>query len=135
MTDVESEVYQLFDDYFRDFGNLDLDAIVNYFHLPCMFTTPFGVFVFITAAEVDGFWRPRFDGLRSQDFGHTERSKASIKVLADDTAIASSLATRFNKNGKQMERRGAAFTVRKTGSGWKIVALIHHSPDNVVKIS
>ncbi|MBC8281074.1 MAG: nuclear transport factor 2 family protein [Chloroflexi bacterium] len=135
MDELELEVDQLFDDYFRDFGNLDLDAIVDYFHLPCMFTTPFGVFVFTTASEVDGFWRPRFDDLRKQDFGHTERSEASIKVLTDDTAIASSLATRFGKDGKQIERRGAAFTVRKTEAGWKIVALIHHSPDNVIKIS
>ena len=135
MAYLEREVDKLFDGDFRDFGNLDLDAIVGYFHLPCMFTTPFGVFVFATAAEVGGFWRPRFDDLRNHDFGHTERSEASIKVLTDDTAIASSLATRFNKYGKQMERRGAAFTVRKTEAGWKIVALIHHSPDNVMKIS
>lgn len=135
MTELEQEVDQLFVDYFRDFGNLDLDAIISYFHLPCMFTTPFGVFVFTTGAEVDGFWRPRFDDLKSQNFGHTERSEASIKVLTDDTAIASSLATRFNKAGVQMERRGAAFTVRKTDGAWKIVALIHHSPDNIIKLS
>ena len=134
MTEPEQEVDQLFDDYFRDFGNLDLEAIVGYFHLPCMFTTQVGVFLFTTTAEVDAFWRPRFDDLRSQDFGHTERGEASIKVLTDDTAIASSLATRFNKEGKQMERRGAAFTVRKTDDGWKIVALIHHSPDNIIKL-
>jgi limonene-1,2-epoxide hydrolase len=134
MTEPEQEVDQLFDDYFRDFGNLDLEAIVGYFHLPCMFTTQVGVFVFTTTAEVDAFWRPRFDDLKSQDFGHTERGEASIKVLAEDTAIASSLATRFNKEGKQMERRGAAFTVRKTDDGWKIVALIHHSPDNIIKL-
>ena len=134
MTEPEQEVDQLFDDYFRDFGNLDLEAIVGYFHLPCMFTTQVGVFVFTTTAEVDAFWRPRFDDLKSQDFGHTERGEASIKVLADDTAIASSLATRFNKEGKQMERRGADFTVRKTDDCWKIVALIHHSPDNIIKL-
>ena len=134
MTEPEQEVDQLFDDYFRDFGNLDLEAIVGYFHLPCMFTTQVGVFVFMTTAEVDAFWRPRFDDLKSQDFGYTERGEASIKVLTDDTAIASSLATRFNKKGKQMERRGAAFTVRKTDDGWKIVALIHHSPDNIIKL-
>lgn len=34
MTEPEQEVDQLFDDYFRDFGNLDLEAIVGYFHLP-----------------------------------------------------------------------------------------------------
>lgn len=135
MTDLEQEVDQLFVDYFRDFGNLDVEAIVAYFHLPCMFTTPFGIFVFSTAAEVDGFWRPRFDDLRSQDFGHTERSEASIKILTDDTGIASSVATRFSKDGTQMERRGAAFTVRKTDEGWKIAALIHHSPDTVIQMS
>ena len=135
MTELEQEVDQLFADYFRHFGNLDLDAIVSYFHLPCMFTTPFGVFVFNTSSDVEGFWHPRFEDLKAQDFGHTERSQACIKVLTDDTAFASSLATRFNKAGVQMERRGAAFTVRKTGGSWKIVALIHHSPDTVIQLS
>ena len=135
MTDIEQEVDQLFDGYHRDFGNLDLEAFVSYFHLPCMFTTQVGVFVFTTTAELDGSWRPRFDDLKTQDFGRTERSEYSIKVLTDDTAFASTQATRFNKAGKQMEQRGASFTVRKFDNGWKIVALIHHSPDNFIKMS
>ncbi|MDA0263039.1 MAG: nuclear transport factor 2 family protein [Chloroflexi bacterium] len=135
MTDLGQEVDQLFVDYFRDFGKLDLEAIVAYFHLPCMFITPTGVFVFSTASEVEGFWRPRFDDLRSNGFARTERSDASIKVLTDDTAIASSKATRYSKDESEMERRGAVFTVRKTDAGWKIVALVHHSPDTVIKVS
>ena len=31
---------QLFVNYFRDFSNLDLKAIVSYFHLPCTFIVP-----------------------------------------------------------------------------------------------
>ena len=57
MTDIEQEVDQLFDGYHRNFGNLDLEAFVSYFHLPCMFTTQVGVFVFTTTAELDGSWR------------------------------------------------------------------------------
>ena len=34
MTDLEKEVDQLFIGYFRDFSNLDLKAIVSYFHHP-----------------------------------------------------------------------------------------------------
>ena len=134
MTDLEQEIDQLFTGYFSDFSNLDLKAIVSYFHDPCTFIVPQGVLVFSSASEVEGFWGPRFDDLKTQGFGHTERAEANIKVLTGDTAIANSLAVRYTKDGSELERRGATFVLRKTGDGWKIVTLIHHSPDNVMKM-
>ncbi|MCH7843164.1 MAG: nuclear transport factor 2 family protein [Chloroflexi bacterium] len=134
MTDLEQEIDRLFTGYFSDFSNLDLKAIVSYFHDPCTFIVPQGVLVFSSASEVEGFWGPRFDDLKAQGFGHTERAEANIKVLTGDTAIANSLAVRYTKDGSELERRGATFVLRKTGDGWKIVTLIHHSPDNVMKM-
>ena len=134
MTDLEQEIDRLFTGYFSDFSNLDLKAIVSYFHDPCTFIVPQGVLVFSSPSEVEGFWGPRFDDLKAQGFGHTERAEANIKVLTGDTAIANSLAVRYTKDGSELERRGATFVLRKTGDGWKIVTLIHHSPDNVMKM-
>ena len=133
MTDLEQEVDQVFIDYFRDFSKLDLKAIVSYFHLPCTFIVPQEVFVFTSTAEVEGFWGPRFDDLKAQQFGHTERAEGNVKALNENTAIASSLAVRYSEDGAELERRGATFILRKTVGGWKIVSLVHHSPDNVVK--
>ena len=135
MTNLEQEVDQLFIDYFIDFSNLNLKAIVSYFHHPCTFIVPQGVFVFSSASEVEGFWGPRFDDLKSQGFDRTERAEVYIKVLNDDTAMASSRAIRYTKDGSELERRGATFALRKTDDGWKIVTLIHHSPDNVIKMN
>ncbi len=135
MIGLEQEVDQLFIDYFRDFSNLDVEAIVSYFNLPCAFITPQEIFTYSTADEVDGFWRPRFNDLEASGFDHTERSQASIKVLNDNTALASSLAARFTKDGKELERRGATFACRKTSEGWRIATVIHHSPDNVIQMS
>ena len=132
MTELEQEVDQLFIDYFRDFSNLDLKAIVSYFHLPCVFIVPHDVLVFSTSAEVEAFWAPRFADMKTSDFDHTERREASIQALNDHTAMVSGLAVRFKKDGSELERRGAAFAVRKTDDGWKIVTVIHHSPDNVI---
>jgi ketosteroid isomerase-like protein len=134
MTDLEQEVDQLFIDYFRDFSNLDLNAIVAYFHLPCVFIVPQDLLAFSTYAEVEAFWAPRFADMRAADFGHTERHEASIQVLNDNTAMASSLAVRFTVDGTELERRGAAFACRKTEFGWKIATVIHHPPDNVIKM-
>jgi len=135
MTDLEQEVDQVFVDYFRDFSNLDLKAIVSYFHLPCTFIVPQEVFVFTSASEVEGFWGPRFDDLKAQRFGHTERAEGNVKALNDNTAIASSLAVRYSEDGAELERRGATFVLRKTGGGWKIVSLVHHSPDSVIQLN
>ena len=135
MTNLEQEVDQLFTNYFGDFSNLDLKAIVTYFHHPCTFIVPQAVFVFSSASEVEGFWGPRFDDLKTQGFGRTERAEANIKVLSDDTAMASSRAIRYKEDGSELERRGATFALRKTDAGWKIVTVIHHSPDNVIQMS
>ena len=132
MTGLEQEVDQLFVDYFRDFSVLDLRSIVSYFHLPCAFITPQEVLTCSTADEVEGFWAPRFKDLKESGIDHTKRSGASTKILNDTTALVSSLATRYTKDG---ERRGASFTCRKTTDGWKIATVIHHSPDNVIQMS
>ena len=134
MTILEQEVDQLFANYFSDFSNLDLRAIVSYFHYPCTFIVPLEVLFFSSAAEVEGFWRPRFDDLKTQRFGRTERAEANIKVLNDNTAMSSIRAIRYTEDGSELERRGATFALRKTDEGWKIVTLIHHSPDNVIKM-
>ena len=135
MTDLEQEVDQVFVDYFRDFSNLDLKAIVSYFHLPCTFIVPQEVFVFPSASEVEGFWGPRFADLKAQRCGHTERAAGNVRALNDDTAIASSLAVRYSEDGVELERRGATFILRKNGGEWKIVSLVHHSPDNVIQLN
>ena len=135
MTDLEQEVDQVFVDYFRDFSNLDLKAIVSYFHLPCTFIVPQEVFVFPSASEVEGFWGPRFAALKAQRFGHTERAAGNVRALNDDTAIASSLAVRYSEDGVELERRGATFILRKNCGEWKIVSLVHHSPDNVIQLN
>ena len=132
MTNLEQEINQLFINYFNDFSNLNLQAIVSYFHHPCTFIVPQGVFVFSSASEVEGFWRPRFEDLKTQGFGRTERAEAHIKVLSDDTAMASGKAIRYTEEGLELEQRGATFALRKSDDGWKIVTLIHHSPDNVI---
>ena len=135
MTDLEQEVDQVFVDYFRDFSNLDLKAIVSYFHLPCTFIVPQEVFVFPSASEVEGFWGPRFADLKAQRFGHTERAAGNVRALNDNTAIASSLAVRYSDDGVELERRGATFILRKNCGEWKIVSLVHHSPDNVIQLN
>ncbi len=134
MTNLEQEIDQLFADYFTDFSNLDLKAIVSYFHHPCTFIVPLGVFVFSSASEVEGFWRPRFEDLKTQGFGRTERAEAHIKLLSDDTAMASSKAIRYTEGRLELAQRGATFAPRKSDGVWKIVTLIHRSPDNVIQM-
>ena len=111
MTELEQQIDQLFVKYFSDFSNLDLQAIVAYFHRPCTFIVPQGVFVFSSASEVESFWSPRFNELKAQGFGRTERAEASIKVLSNNAAIASSKAIRYTKDGSELERRGATFAL------------------------
>ena len=135
MPKLEQEIEDLLFNYLNDYSGLDLKAIVSYFHYPCTFIVPQEVLAFSSASEVEGFWRPQFDDLKTQRFGRTERARANIKVLNDNTAMASIMAIRYREDGSELERRGATFALRKTDEGWKIVTLIHHSPDNVIQMN
>ena len=127
MTIIEQEIHQFLSHYGGDFSNLDLKAVVPYFHLPCTFIVPGQVLLCTSASEVEGFWGPRLDDLKTQEFGRVEILEANINVLSDDTAIASIKAVRYVENGSELGRRSTTCVLRKTDDGWKIVTLIHHS--------
>ena len=127
MTIIEQEIHQLLNHYRSDFSNLDLKAVVSYFHLPCTFIVPREVLLFTSASNVEGFWGPRLDDLKTQGFGRSEIVETNISVLSDDTAIASFKAVRYADNGSELGLRSTTFVLRKTDDGWKIVTLIHHS--------
>ena len=132
MTNLEQEIDQFLNNYISDFSKLDLKAIVSYFHLPCSFIVPGDVLVFTSASEVEGFWGPRFDDLKTQGYGRTERAETNINVLNNDTAITSGKAIRYAQDGSELTRRSTTFVLRKSDGGWKIVTLIHHSSNDAV---
>ena len=128
MKDIEQGAGQLLIDYARDFSNLNLESVVSHFHLPCTFIVPQEVLAFASASEVEGFWRPRLDGLKKQGFGRTEVVERKIDVLNDNTAIIGFKTARYAEDGSELAGRHTTFVVRNTEDGWKIVTLIHHSP-------
>ena len=128
MNEIEQEVGQFLDDYVRDFNSLDLKAVVSHFHLPCTFIVPQEVLAFASASEVEGFWSPRLDDLKTQGFGRTESIERKINVLNENTAITNSRILRYAVDGSELGRRHTSFVLRKTNNDWKIVTLIHHSP-------
>ena len=127
MTILEQEIDQLLDRFLSDFSNLDLKAVVSYFHLPCTFIVPREVLLFTSVSEVESFWGPRLDDLKTQGYGRTERLESNINVLNDDTAISSGKAIRYAEDGSELGCRSTTFVLRKTDDAWKIVTLIHHS--------
>lgn len=127
MTTVEQEVDHFVKNYSVDFSNLNLDAVVSYFHVPCIFLVPGEVLAFSSASEVEGFWRPRLADLKKEGFGRTEIQGRDITVLNDDNVIYSAKIIRYASDGSYFGNRTTTFVLRKTNNGWKMATLIHHS--------
>ena len=135
MPNLEQEIRNFVTDYLSDYSRLDLKAVASYFHEPCIFTVPVGVLAFSSRSGVEGFFGPRFEDLKLQDFARTEGIEFNTKILSDDTALFSGKAVRYDRQGAELERRGVTFTLRKTDESWNITALIHHSADNTIQMS
>ena len=75
----ETVVTQFLTDYYRDFSSLDIDAIVHYFHEPCLIIGPQGVLAAPTRSVLATSLTPVLEGLRGRGYGRSELSIQQFK--------------------------------------------------------
>jgi len=54
-------------------------------------------------------------------------------LLGETTALVSVSRIRYATAGRELERLGETYTLRKTGDDWKIVAAVVHDANRVLK--
>lgn len=135
MADYESEISEFFNNYAADFSSLGTQALLHYFHRPCMAIAPQGVFTLTTEVEIEQVFEPMFEGLIARGYTQSEWLDMQIKLLADHVALASSTAVYYNGAGEELERAGGTYILHKTEGVWKIATMIVHSPEMVLRLS
>jgi ketosteroid isomerase-like protein len=133
MAREEETITQTFTDYIQTFQTLDPLATLPYFHVPCMFIPPQGVHVLITAADVEALLTQVMEGLKAHSYARSEVMDLHVKQMSGDTAFVSVSRVRYATDGRELERLGETYTLRRIEGGWKIAVAMIHDPDTILR--
>jgi ketosteroid isomerase-like protein len=122
----EPVIVETYGDYFRAFQSLEVDRVLPYYHLPCLFVSPLGVSLVIAAQDGQALLGGMMKGLAARGYAWSEWADLVVKRLSDDLALLSTRVRRLKADGQALETFGATYTFRKTEGGWKIVVLLVH---------
>jgi len=127
----ETVVTQFLTDYYRDFSTLSVQAILPYFHEPCLTIGSQGVFAAPARSVLPPGFTPVLENLRSRGYGRSELSIRQFKSLSPATILVTGVALRFKVDGQPLERAGVTYLLQKTDQHWKIAVLVTHDAGEV----
>jgi ketosteroid isomerase-like protein len=133
MAREEEAINQTFTHYIQTFQRLDPHATLPYFHVPCMFIPAQGVRVLATAADVEALLAQVMEGLKARSYARSELMDFRVKQMSANTALVSVSRVRYATDGRELERLGETYTLRRTEGGWKIAVAMIHDPDTVLR--
>lgn len=124
MTDSPESAFHA---YIRAFEMLDPEAALPFYHLPCMFIAPQGVFVAPDSDTARALLSQVMEQLRNQSYRRTEVVGLTVRQLSPDLASCAGTFVRFNTSGEEIARLGFTYTLRNAGS-WKVIVAVVHEP-------
>ena len=130
MGSARAAVERVLADYQGAFSGHDPQSAQLYYDEPCMFVEAQRV-VLASRAEIEARLASTIQGLEARGWSHSEWVEMNFKQLNDSVALVSTVAVRYMMDGEELERIGATYAFRKTGSGWKIATAIPHPPDAI----
>jgi hypothetical protein len=133
MAREEEAITQTFTNYIQTFQTLAPHATLPYFHVPCMFIPPQGVRVLATAADVEELLIQVMEGLKARSYVRSELMDLHVKQMSGNTALVSVSRVRYATDGRELERFGETYTLRRAEGGWKIAVAMIHDPDTILR--
>ncbi len=132
--DDKAAVTRVLTGYCNAFSKLDVQAILPYFHEPCLLIGPGVVTAVPTCAGMAAVFTPAMEGLWARGYARSELSVLHVKRLSATTTLASGIAVRYKADGQELERVGVAYLLHKADSRWKIAVLVVHDTDSVLRL-
>jgi hypothetical protein len=112
--------------YVRAFASLDPDAVVPFYHQPCLFIAPGRVALIADAGGARSLVAQLMEQARSQGYQGTEILDLEVRSLAEGLASLAGLFVRSNSSGEEIGRLGFSYTMQHDGQAWKIVVAVAH---------
>jgi ketosteroid isomerase-like protein len=127
--DDTAAVNQVLTDYYSAFSTLDVQAILPYYHEPCLLISPQGVAAVPTRAALMATFTPVMEGLRARGYDRSELSMLHLKQLSATATLASGVAVRYKADGQELERVGVSYLLHKADHRWTIAVTVIHDPE------
>lgn len=131
MNNAEKGIRAHFATIAQVFPRFDLPAFRRAFHLPCLITTPDGVFSVPDEAAFEGLFGGMMTSLREQGLTASDPETIHIHELGGNVALASVVWVRY-KGDEVLERLGATYTLIREGDEWLVAAIILHGEADVI---
>lgn len=133
MTTDTATITQAFERYVDTFQLLDPKAVLRHLHVPSLVLGARGPLVLSNEAEAEAFMTTLMRDLRAHGYARSEIVESHLHVLSEALAVVSVSRIRYTDAGRELERLGETYTLRRTGDDWKIVVAVVHEADGVLR--
>jgi ketosteroid isomerase-like protein len=123
MRPEEITIQELYADYLSTFHRLDPGAVAMFYAQPCLFISGRSIVLMQNDEEVAHLFEQIIADLVRQDYDHSMVDNLQVELLSEHLAEVKGLAIRYRKDGRELERAGATYTLRKDANGWKFVTV------------
>ncbi|MDA0821024.1 MAG: DUF4440 domain-containing protein [Proteobacteria bacterium] len=123
MRPEEITIRKLYADYLSTFHRLDPGAVAMFYAQPCLFITDRSTILMQNNTEVAQLFEQIIADLVSQDYDHSVVDNLQVELLSEHLADLKGLAIRYRKDGRELERAGATYILRKDANDWKFVTV------------
>ena len=128
----EQQIRAVIDEVGAAFTALDFDRWLACFHTPRTVIFPDRVFASSSEADSREALLPIFDAVRKRDFRRTHLDTCNVRLLSTNTAVVSTVWSRYKANDELLEQLGATYQLFRGDAGWKIAVLNGHRADVVL---
>ena len=123
-------IRELYAAYLAAFHRCDATAVATFYSSPCLMVTEQSVDLMADETAIERLFAQLMEKLKLRDYSHSDVQELKVDLLSDRLAQVSGLALRYSKDGKELERTGASYTLRKVDGRWKFVTALAHPLSN-----
>lgn len=125
--DLDATIKTFYADYLAAFHSLRPKRVAPYYAQPCVFMTESMITLLATNSDVEALFESIINDLVSKSYGYSEVNDLTVQPLGATHAHITGTAIRYTQAGTELERTGAAYTLRKLDDEWKFVSAFAYS--------
>ncbi|OBQ20218.1 MAG: hypothetical protein AN488_13345 [Anabaena sp. WA113] len=108
-------------EYNQAFAKLQPSILGPFYHYPSILITPETAVTITNGLKLWIVFTKIVADLKKQNYGRSETGPLKIKLLSNNLAVVSAVATRYTKDNQLLTSFGFTYTMRKVDERWKII--------------
>jgi len=111
----------------------DSRAIAMFYYEPTIRVSPAGPILRATRATQETFFNGLLATLVQQGYATSTWEQLEVRLLDENTAVASGVVVRHRTDGNVFQRQGVTYNLWRTPEGWKIFLSATHAPATALR--